>query len=128
MTLSDGHFALSPQFRFCTNTTQSSGDTLANKLRNLGFNVNREEVRYYDFSSGNVCGMIGWRWGTFMPADCLQRLAHHPLDLHIVVCMSTTREGAWTEVTKAAGQIHNLLLTQQRKQRIKTIGKATMMD
>ncbi|KAI1314473.1 hypothetical protein EDD11_002136 [Mortierella claussenii] len=31
-------------FRFCTNTTQSSGDTLANNLRKLGFNVNREEL------------------------------------------------------------------------------------
>ncbi|KAG0274020.1 Haloacid dehalogenase-like hydrolase domain-containing protein 2, partial [Linnemannia exigua] len=31
-------------FRFCTNTTQYSGDTLANKLRKLGFNVKREEM------------------------------------------------------------------------------------
>ncbi|KAG0380354.1 hypothetical protein BGX24_008804 [Mortierella sp. AD032] len=31
-------------FRFCTNTTQYSGDTLANKLRKFGFNVKREEM------------------------------------------------------------------------------------
>ncbi|KAF9113415.1 hypothetical protein BGX27_001590 [Mortierella sp. AM989] len=31
-------------FRFCTNTTQSSGDTLATKLKKLGLNVNRNEI------------------------------------------------------------------------------------
>ncbi|KAF9348220.1 hypothetical protein BGX26_000358 [Mortierella sp. AD094] len=31
-------------FRFCTNTTQTSGDNLANKLRKLGLNVNRDET------------------------------------------------------------------------------------
>ncbi|KAF8918005.1 hypothetical protein BGZ52_013041, partial [Haplosporangium bisporale] len=30
-------------FRFCTNTTQTSGESLAKKLRGLGFNVNRDE-------------------------------------------------------------------------------------
>ncbi|KAF9186314.1 Haloacid dehalogenase-like hydrolase domain-containing protein 2 [Haplosporangium sp. Z 767] len=31
-------------FRFCTNTTQTSGEALATKLRELGFNVKREEL------------------------------------------------------------------------------------
>ncbi|KAG9072357.1 hypothetical protein KI688_000127 [Linnemannia hyalina] len=38
-------------FRFCTNTTQYSGDTLANKLRKFGFNVKREEI----FTSLSAC-------------------------------------------------------------------------
>ncbi|KAF9907293.1 Haloacid dehalogenase-like hydrolase domain-containing protein 2 [Lobosporangium transversale] len=38
-------------FRFCTNTTQSSGDTLAEKLKKLGLNVNREEI----FTSLSAC-------------------------------------------------------------------------
>ncbi|KAK3826017.1 MAG: HAD-like domain-containing protein [Benniella sp.] len=41
-------------FRFCTNTTQSSGDTLANKLKGLGFNVNREEI----FTSLSACRQL----------------------------------------------------------------------
>ncbi|KAG0246003.1 HAD-like domain-containing protein [Mortierella sp. GBAus27b] len=38
-------------FRFCTNTTQSSGNSLANKLKKLGFNVNREDI----FTSLSAC-------------------------------------------------------------------------
>ncbi|KAG0006335.1 hypothetical protein BGZ79_003800 [Entomortierella chlamydospora] len=41
-------------FRFCTNTTQSSGDSLANKLRNLGLNVNRDEI----FTSLSACRQL----------------------------------------------------------------------
>ncbi|OAQ31079.1 hypothetical protein K457DRAFT_154448 [Linnemannia elongata AG-77] len=41
-------------FRFCTNTTQYSGDTLADKLRKLGFNVKREEI----FTSLSACRQL----------------------------------------------------------------------
>ncbi|KAG0325978.1 Haloacid dehalogenase-like hydrolase domain-containing protein 2 [Podila humilis] len=41
-------------FRFCTNTTQTSGETLANKLQGLGFNVNREEI----FTSLSACKQL----------------------------------------------------------------------
>ncbi|KAF9942688.1 hypothetical protein BGZ67_000503 [Mortierella alpina] len=41
-------------FRFCTNTTQSSGETLARSLRNLGFNVKREEI----FTSLSACRQL----------------------------------------------------------------------
>ncbi|KAF9134563.1 hypothetical protein BGW39_006656 [Mortierella sp. 14UC] len=41
-------------FRFCTNTTQYSGDTLANKLRKFGFNVKREEI----FTSLSACRQL----------------------------------------------------------------------
>ncbi|KAF9300958.1 Haloacid dehalogenase-like hydrolase domain-containing protein 2 [Mortierella antarctica] len=41
-------------FRFCTNTTQTSGETLAKKLRDLGFNVNRNEI----FTSLSACRQL----------------------------------------------------------------------
>ncbi|KAG0303254.1 Haloacid dehalogenase-like hydrolase domain-containing protein 2 [Linnemannia gamsii] len=41
-------------FRFCTNTTQYSGDTLANKLRKFGFDVKREEI----FTSLSACRQL----------------------------------------------------------------------
>ncbi|KAI9239843.1 MAG: HAD-like domain-containing protein [Podila humilis] len=41
-------------FRFCTNTTQTSGETLAKKLRGLGFNVNRDEI----FTSLSACRQL----------------------------------------------------------------------
>ncbi|KAG0092329.1 Haloacid dehalogenase-like hydrolase domain-containing protein 2 [Podila epicladia] len=41
-------------FRFCTNTTQTSGETLAKKLRDLGFNVNRDEI----FTSLSACRQL----------------------------------------------------------------------
>ncbi|KAF9909519.1 hypothetical protein EC991_008501 [Linnemannia zychae] len=41
-------------FRFCTNTTQYSGDTLATKLRKFGFNVKREEI----FTSLSACRQL----------------------------------------------------------------------
>ncbi|KAG0334656.1 Haloacid dehalogenase-like hydrolase domain-containing protein 2 [Podila horticola] len=48
-------------FRFCTNTTQTSGETLAKNLRNLGFDVNRDE-----------------------------QVHRHDLDLHIPLCLPPT--------------------------------------
>ncbi|KAG0217338.1 hypothetical protein BGX33_010873 [Mortierella sp. NVP41] len=41
-------------FRFCTNTTQYSGNTLASKLRKFGFNVKREEI----FTSLSACRQL----------------------------------------------------------------------
>ncbi|KAG0303074.1 hypothetical protein BGZ98_007007 [Dissophora globulifera] len=41
-------------FRFCTNTTQSSGDSLASHLRKLGLDVHREEI----FTSLSACRQL----------------------------------------------------------------------
>ncbi|KAI8598671.1 haloacid dehalogenase-like hydrolase domain-containing protein 2-like protein [Dissophora ornata] len=41
-------------FRFCTNTTKSSGDSLASHLRELGLNVNRDEI----FTSLSACRQL----------------------------------------------------------------------
>ncbi|KAG0371026.1 HAD-like domain-containing protein [Gamsiella multidivaricata] len=41
-------------FRFCTNTTQSSGETLVAKLQKLGLDIHREEV----FTSLSACRQL----------------------------------------------------------------------
>ncbi|KAF9939276.1 Haloacid dehalogenase-like hydrolase domain-containing protein 2, partial [Modicella reniformis] len=60
------------QFRFCTNTTQSSGDTLANQLKKLGFHVSREEI----FTSLSACRQLvksrGLRPLLLLEQDALQ--------------------------------------------------------
>ncbi|KAF9205319.1 Haloacid dehalogenase-like hydrolase domain-containing protein 2, partial [Haplosporangium sp. Z 27] len=59
-------------FRFCTNTTQYSGDTLANKLKKLGLNVNRNEI----FTSLSACRQLvksrGLRPFLLLEADALK--------------------------------------------------------